>query len=193
MTPLSRRRVLASLGTAAFGGTAAGKRPSESRAQTGSAQPERFELYGAFLTGANQVPPVKTSAAGAALFRLDARRRLVDYWLFVADIANVREAHIHKGPPDLNGNVVAYLFGPVEDPVSTTGLLRSGTLRAEDLIWPLTDIASLREQMEAANVYVNVHTTAHPSGEIRGQIRALAGAEAARPKSLYGADAQGTM
>ncbi|WP_158056415.1 CHRD domain-containing protein [Halorussus halophilus] len=179
MTTVSRRRVLASLASVAVGGTASGRTAETAAGEsTQSTDAEQFELYSAFLTGSNQVPPVETTALGTALFRVDFDQQRADYWLFVANVENARESHIHKGPPDLNGNVVAYLFGPVEEPVSTTGLLSSGTLRGDDLVWPLTDVASLREQMATENVYVNVHTTDHPSGEIRGQIRPLEGVEA---------------
>ena len=164
MTDTSRRRVLTLLGTGAFGRSALRPRTSG-----------RGETFGAWLTGANEVPPVETDAFGFAAFRLAPDERRVDYWLVVADLDNAEQAHVHKGPPDLNGNVVAYLFGPVRDPVSKTGLLASGRLTDEDVIWPLTDVAELGDQLRAENVYVNVHTTAHPAGEIRGQIRSLTG------------------
>ncbi|WP_435177701.1 CHRD domain-containing protein [Halorussus sp. AFM4] len=164
MTRQSRRRFLASIGAVA-GGPAALK----SRGSVGAA------TFGAWLTGANEVPPVETDAFGFAGFAVAADRSSIDYWLAVADIESVEESHVHKGPPDLNGNVVAYLFGPAERPVSGTGLLASGTLTDEDMIWPLTGVRDMVAQMRAENVYVNVHTTDHPEGEIRGQIRSLTG------------------
>ena len=162
MTAHTRREVLTALGTAASGGALL--------AQTTDAK-----FFGAWLTGANELPPVETDALGFAVFRVAPDEETIDYWLVVADIENADEAHIHKGPPDLNGNVVAYLFGPVQEPVSKTGLLGSGALTDDEMIWPLTDAAEMADQMRAENVYVNVHTTAHPSGEIRGQIRPLNG------------------
>ena len=164
MTGTSRRRVLALLGTGAFGRSALRPR--------GGA---RAETFGAWLTGENEIPPVETDGFGVAGFRLAPDERRVDYRLVVAGVENVEQSHIHKGPPDLNGNVVAYLFGPVRDPVTRTGLLAAGTLTDEDVIWPLTDAAELADQFRAENVYVNVHTTGHPAGEIRGQIRSLTG------------------
>ncbi|WP_253516862.1 CHRD domain-containing protein [Halorussus vallis] len=183
MKYVSRRRVLALLGSAAVGSAAAD--PTAAReAELGLTAAGEFdgidleapgELFVARLSGENQLPPVETDAAGVAAFRVAPDLREVEYWLFVADIENVQESHVHKGPPDLNGNVVAYLFGPAEEPVTKTGLLASGALTDEEMIWPLTDVSDLREQMRAANVYVNVHTTAHPTGEIRGQIGPLGG------------------
>ncbi|UPV74306.1 CHRD domain-containing protein [Halorussus limi] len=162
MRHYTRRRVLAALG----GGVAG---PSALRRNSGG------ETFGAWLTGDSEVPPVETDAFGFAGFRLPPDESHIDYWLIAANIENVEESHVHKGPPDLNGNVVAYLFGPARDPVTRTGLLASGRLTDDGMIWPLTDVADMVEQMRAENVYVNVHTTAHPEGEIRGQIRPLDG------------------
>lgn len=169
MTRLSRRRLLALLGGAAFGGSAFGE------SAAGSQSTRWSETFGAWLVGENEVPPVETDAFGFAGFAVAADRASIDYWLVVADIERVEESHVHKGPPDLNGNVVSYLFGPAERPVSGTGLLASGVLTDDDMIWPLTDVPDMVEQMREENVYVNVHTTAHPAGEIRGQIRSLPG------------------
>jgi len=162
MTARTRRDVLTALGTAAAGGVLH-RQPTSSDTRA----------FGAWLTGANEVPPVEADALGFAVFRVAPDEQKIDYWLVVAELEDIEEAHIHKGPPDLNGNVVAYLFGPAQTPVSKTGLLASDTLTDEDMIWPLTSAAEMTNQMRAENVYVNVHTTAHPSGEIRGQIRAL--------------------
>ncbi|UPW00337.1 CHRD domain-containing protein [Halorussus gelatinilyticus] len=171
MTHVTRRRYLAALGSGALGTAALG--PAVRASRRPDAEAFGAEAFGAWLTGANEVPPVETDAFGFAGFRLARDRSHIDYRLVVAGIENVEESHVHKGPPDLNGNVVAYLFGPAQDPVDETGLLASGRLTDDDMIWPLTDVAGMAEQMRAANVYVNVHTTAHPSGEIRGQIRPL--------------------
>ena len=162
MENYTRRRVLASLGSATVGSTAVG---APALGQTGGG-----EAYSAWLTGENQLPPVETDAYGFAVFRVAPDETSIDYWLVVADIENAAESHIHKGPPDLNGNVVAYLFGPAEEPVTKTGLLASGTLTDGEMIWPLTDVPGMAEQMRRENVYVNVHTAEHPAGEIRGQI-----------------------
>ncbi|MFC7080141.1 CHRD domain-containing protein [Halorussus caseinilyticus] len=188
MQPVSRRRVLAALGTGAFGfarrrdADALAEDSETFRALVDDAESvatdslaDESATFGAWLTGANERPPVATDAFGFAVFAVAPGERAIDYWLVVADVENVAESHIHKGPPDLNGNVVAYLFGPAQKPVTTTGPLASGRLTDDAMIWPLTDVAGMVEQMRAANVYVNVHTTAHPAGEIRGQIRPLRG------------------
>ena len=51
-----------------------------------------------------------------------------------------------------------------------TGALVSGTLSAGANIGGSMTFDQLLEKMRAGTVYVNVHTTANPGGEIRGQI-----------------------
>jgi hypothetical protein len=52
------------------------------------------------------------------------------------------------------------------------GTLSKGNLKAADLTGPLAGkaLSDLIKEIEAGNAYVNVHTTQHPDGEIRGQI-----------------------
>ncbi len=63
------------------------------------------------------------------------------------------DAHIHLGAPGVNGPVVFGLNSP-DSPISDT--------------WAI-DTLSLRDLL-GGNYYVNIHTSAFPGGEIRGQI-----------------------
>jgi PKD repeat protein len=96
----------------------------------------------------------------------------LEYKLKVKRIVGVSGAHIHLGLPDMNGPVVADLFGPkvYSDPVE--GDLSKGALTVADLDGgPFEgDWAGFLEAMGLGELYVNVHTAEFPSGEIRGQI-----------------------
>lgn len=133
--------------------------------------------FRAHLSGDEEVPAVDTKAQGQALVKLDEEGEL-HYKLIVANIENVSMAHIHLAPTGQNGPVVVWLFPPDGPPGSLIpgrfdGVLAEGTITADDLIGPLVGnpLQILIEMIEDGNAYVNVHTTAHPSGEIRGQIR----------------------
>lgn len=132
--------------------------------------PRKFD---AELSGAGEVPPVDTEAEGEAEFKVKKDRTELRYELEVEDIEGVVQAHIHVGPADENGPVVAFLFGPV-DGLNVDGdeTIAKGTLTDADLRGPLTGmtIGDLLTEMQNGNAYVNVHTVANPSGEIRGQI-----------------------
>ena len=67
---------------------------------------------------------------------------------------------------------MTFLFGPVAGGVDVNGRLASGSIQAGDLINDLAGhpLEDLIVAIEDGNAYVNVHTVAHPGGEIRGQL-----------------------
>jgi CHRD domain len=139
-----------------------------------NAQGTKFE---ATLSGKQQAPPIDTPAHGTATFTLSTTGKSLTYRLWVADIDGVSMAHIHIGPEGQEGPVAAWLY-PSKPPAVVkegkfTGVLARGTITAAELIGPLQGktIADLVADIKAGNAYVNVHTTAHPAGEIRGQIK----------------------
>lgn len=77
-------------------------------------------------------------------------------------------AHLHLGAPGVAGGVVA-AFDPATSPMTLTideGF--DGDLAAADTF------AEVEAALLAGELYVNVHSEAHPSGEIRGQLPAPA-------------------
>jgi hypothetical protein len=130
----------------------------------------------AVLDGSQEVHEVQTRARGNARFQLSKDGMELRYVVNVANISNVTMAHIHLGARGQNGPVVAWLY-PSQAPAvlipgRLNGRLAEGVIRAEDLLNTLLDqtLADLIAHMRAGNAYVNVHTTAYPPGEIRGQI-----------------------
>jgi hypothetical protein len=131
---------------------------------------EKFRTH---CQGGNEVPPVDAQGQCQALFALTADGTGLQYSLIVANIESVTQAHIHLAPAGANGGVVAFLFGFVPEGETTNGTLAQGIITDADLIGALAGmtIADLLAELEAGNAYVNVHTQAHPAGEVRGQIR----------------------
>ena len=113
----------------------------------------------AMLDGDQEVPPVMTDATGQGHFTLDGTSNTLFFYVTVADIDNVTASHIHMAPRGVNGPVVfpLYMGMGTFDPDNPVG--GGVALGAENLVDLLTGY-----------YYVNVHTTDHPSGEIRGQI-----------------------
>lgn len=123
------------------------------------------------LTGEEQVPRVETDAQGEAIFHVSKDGTTISFKLIVANLEDVVAAHIHVAPAGENGPIVV----PLENglvPGTSNGVLAEGTFTAADLTGPLAgqSLADLLADVEAGNTYVNVHTTANPGGEIRGQI-----------------------
>lgn len=97
-------------------------------------------------------------------------------------------AHLHLGPADTPGPIVVWLYPsrPPAQPLPgrTQGTLAEGDITAADLTGPLAGrpFSALVDQIEAGNIYVNVHTNDFvdppntgqgdfPAGEIRGQLQ----------------------
>lgn len=119
------------------------------------------------LDGSQEVPPVTTSASGEAIFQFNAEAGTFRMDLFVEGIAladlTASPVHIHAAPAGANGPVIVDFDALGFTFVEVDGGIR---LLAEDVTFPPANIADLA----AGNTYINVHTTAEMSGEIRGQL-----------------------
>jgi glucose/arabinose dehydrogenase len=135
---------------------------------------EGGDEFGAILSGAEEVPPVMTDAGAVAQFVLNSDGSLSYELRATARIHRATAAHIHLGARAQNGPVVLFLFGPTSGQNFRAGaLISSGTVRDSDLIAQpgfTPTIANLVERMRQGRAYVNLHTTDHPGGEIRGQV-----------------------
>lgn len=107
------------------------------------------------LSGASEVPAVTTSASGTGTITV-ASDGTVSGSITVTGIA-ATAGHIHQGAVGINGPVIV--------PFTQNGNVFTAPPGAK-----LTDtqMAAYR----AGNLYVNVHSAAHPAGEIRAQLKA---------------------
>ena len=132
----------------------------------GGTEPEtEFE---ATLSGANEVPPVSTTASGSATLTVEGSE--IVYRVDVAGLENVLISHIHVAPEGENGDVHMNLCNTEDTPdcaTTSTGVLVEAT---NGLTQNGITFDSLLSAIRAGNAYVNVHTTQNQGGEIRGQI-----------------------
>jgi hypothetical protein len=121
------------------------------------------------LSGDEEVPSVDTQATGVAKFKL--REEGLVFKVGVANIEDVVASHIHCGAVGVNGPVGVTLFSG--GPVTVNGTLAEGVITAPDEgnMCGWTDLDAVITALMSADTYVNVHTVAHPGGEIRGQVR----------------------
>ncbi len=139
-----------------------------------AATPQTFTAH---LTGSQEVPPVKTKATGEATFELSKDGKSLHYKLSVANLSDITMAHIHLGPPGKNGPVAVWLYPSHPYPQlkigKFSGVLAEGTITVENLAGPLSrkSLAALIKDMKSGRAYVNVHTSGHPEGAIRGEIK----------------------
>ncbi|MEX1184543.1 MAG: CHRD domain-containing protein [Gemmatimonadota bacterium] len=126
--------------------------------------------------GSEEVPANDSRAQGQAIFALSDDGDAISYKLIVANIENVTQSHIHIAPEGVNGPVVVWLYPSAPPsqliPGRSQGVLAEGEFTAADLRGPLAGqtLGDLLANLRSGNAYVNVHTVAHPPGEIRGQI-----------------------
>jgi len=123
-------------------------------AQTRGEWPETFT---ATLAGAQEVPPVASSATGDAEIDFRPALGVVRWRIRHAGLsAPVPGAHIHApAGPGQNAAVVIPF-----------GNLQANPITGESRITP-----EQLGQLNSGQWYVNVHTARHPDGEIRGQWR----------------------
>ena len=127
------------------------------------------QSYLVALTAASEVPaPKPTTATGTA--QIIVFPTSVEFLLSASNITGITMAHIHTGAPGVAGPVFATLFLPGVPTAAVSGIFASGALTAATLPSGVT-LESLKTLLLSGNAYVNVHTTANPSGEIRGQVK----------------------
>ena len=129
--------------------------------------------FSAQLDGAHEVPANTSGATGSATFQVRPDGS-IDYRLEVAQISNVRAAHIHLGAAGANGPVVVTLFENAEGvSVHDRTRIAAGRISAAQIV-ARTGFsgtpAELLQRMRQGRTYVNVHTTRFPGGEVRGEV-----------------------
>jgi len=137
-------------------------------AQPGIAAQKRFQ---AKLTGAEEVPAVKTEAEGD--LRLTVYKKELSYELNVKGIANPSAAHIHLGRKGENGPPIAGLFGGPARQGVFSGILAEWTITEKSFLGEFQgkSVADLVRLLKSGRAYVNIITETFPDGEIRGQIK----------------------
>jgi len=118
----------------------------------------------AVLEGGYEVPAVASAASGSAEFQVEGAD--LHYVVHVTGLTDITAAHLHLGAAGKTGAPVVTLYS---GPARGSGEIAEGTVRASDVHG--TTMSALLAAMRKGDVYVNVHTTAHPEGAIRGQVR----------------------
>ncbi len=142
-------------------GTTQGIAPANNTAlvnvQVSMAEAGASTIFTAALDGAQENPPVTTSAKGTGVFVLDAKG--LYYRVSIDGLSGaITGSHFHNAAAGTNGGVV--------QPIAFDGNTSRGT-------WEIS--AAMRTELMAGRIYVNVHTAANSGGEIRGQLTPVSG------------------
>jgi len=128
--------------------------------------------FTAALHGGNEVPGVLTGAVGTGTVSVNLATQVVTYRIDVYNLpVGATASHFHVGAQGVAGPVVVNFTVPAG---ISNDFAISGTASATDLVPRAAQgINSWEDFMQAlmlGNVYMNVHSTANPGGEIRGQV-----------------------
>lgn len=141
---------------------------------------ELFTIPGR-LTGAAERPnPVTTGASGdfvaevrdtATIGGKKDSLAVLRFELVVSNINAATMAHIHAGGPEVAGPIMVFLFNGPTTGSGFTGILSSAEITRRSAFNAPFNLDSVLTRMRNGTAYVNVHTTANPGGEIRGQLQ----------------------
>lgn len=110
------------------------------------------------LSGLQEVPPNASPGSGSAMVHIDTDTGAIDITgSYTGLIAPVSAAHLHGLAPA--GSNAGVLFGLTTTGGTTGTFSGNGVLSAANLAGMLNNLT-----------YINVHTSAFPGGEIRGQV-----------------------
>lgn len=140
-------------------------------------------VFEAGLSGAQEVPAVDTRGSGKIKAKFDAGYSRVTVDVKAKDLRGaIVGAHFHCARAGANGPVVFGLVSP--GPLSVDGNRIRGSLTnanftGADCTGPagrnINNIAALAFAMRDGLIYLNLHTSAVGSGEIRGQLEPARG------------------
>lgn len=123
---------------------------------TGARGQDRTVQFHAALNGASEIPPKQTEATGTFHGTLDRNTKVLTYDLTYQGLSGPATAIHFHGPANSGQNAgvqvpVSGLNSPVH---GATGQLSDQQV----------------QQLLDSNWYINIHTKANPTGEIRGQV-----------------------
>jgi hypothetical protein len=136
------------------------------------------------LSGYNETA-LALSTTGQGQFRLhiDRKAQEISYELSYSSLeGDVTQAHVHFGSPSQSGGISFFLCTNLGNGPAGTQLCPAapatiaGTIRPADIIGPAGqgiaagEFAEVLSAIDAGFMYVNVHTTKYPPGEIRAQL-----------------------
>ena len=109
------------------------------------------------INGTQEVPAVTTTATGTFSGTYNKTTKLLTYSI-TQNVANATMAHFHEAPRDSSGAVVIPIPLPNPPAPIVNYSLNLTPVQESDLL--------------RGRLYINIHSSAYPGGEIRGQIPA---------------------
>jgi hypothetical protein len=127
--------------------------------------------FRAKLDGNNEVPPVDTPAEGTINFK--TKDDVMTWKMNVTGITDATGLKIYQGMATENGQPIVDLMKTSKHSDRLDGMTMRGNFTDSDLqgLMEGKTLEDLNTALGGGNTYVNLHTTDHPDGMIRGQIK----------------------
>lgn len=109
--------------------------------------------FAATLSGTNETPPNASAGSGSATLTYNTSTKIFSVTVTYSG-TTAAAGHIHKGAIGVAGAVI-FPFSSLTSPITYTSAALDATQEAD---------------LMANLYYVNLHSTAFPGGEIRGQL-----------------------
>jgi len=132
------------------------------------------EVFRARLSGDNQVPVVATNSGGRFQIVVNNGATAGEYTLRVDSGVRITQAHFHCGAAGVNGPVIVFLAGFHAAGWDVDGQwVSNATITDANVVNTAcgATLAEIFQQARTGNVYVNVHSVAHPGGVVRSQLQ----------------------
>jgi hypothetical protein len=112
--------------------------------------------YMATLNGESETPPNTTSGSGSASVDLDTATNTLSWTINYKGLTGpATGAHFHgPAPTGKAAGVAVPITGDLASPIKGSAKVTATQIK----------------DLKAGQLYVNIHTAAHPDGEIRGQL-----------------------
>ena len=133
--------------------------------------------------GAGETGAVFSQGQAALKLKLNTKLQTLNWTLTYSGLgAPVTQAHIHFGKVHVAGGIMVFFCSNLTSPPPATQLCPasgtiSGMFTGGSVIGPTAqnitpgDFNALAQAILSKTAYGNIHTTAFPAGEIRGEIR----------------------
>ncbi len=143
---------------------------TETGTPTATAIPCTTGFLNATMTGADEVSSVVTKGKGTVKLLLDTTAgTITGNWQIDNLSGPITASHIHTGSSGTNGPVLISL-GPLPSAGGTFATLSNAPVKS------MQDVLA-----NPSAFYINVHTSMHPGGEIRGQLACAPAGQVASP------------
>jgi hypothetical protein len=119
------------------------------------------------LTGDQEVPAVMTDGMGTGMASIDRDASNVHFMMAYNELSGPQAmAHFHMGSPGENGGVIFNLSPFFSQTSSSDAAFGYWTDMDMDTPFDMAAADAFKNEM----VYVNIHTSENPSGELRGDV-----------------------